>query len=556
MEYREYMSDSTSASLSSSPRVFGQITSFGAGRVNGLDAANRNFIKSVIEHGEFDEFHFFMAGKARVAFEREYAETAAGVSRSIRVRLFTFLDIPRLFAQTRYAAFHAGDAYIQHVAWLRKAYAPAPFPITGAVNTLSTDPSMGDFLNLLCAPVLPCDAMISSSKAGKEALLHIFAALGRRSEGGGAVLPKSFIGKLPVIPHGVDEARFHPVTAEERAELRSAFNLPLDKPVVLALGRISLNSKMDLFPLIEAFTRVDPKGEAVLLIAGAVDGEQEYLWRLLQRGEELGLKDRLKIQLNFKDEDKAALYQACDVFVSPADNLQETFGLAPVEAMACGVPVVLSDWSGYRELITDGDEGFLAPTYWGGCDEEIGAAAFFDPVFAHTAFAQSVAVDRDVLVNRLSRLLGDGELRETMGRAARERAVKRFAASKIPAQYNALWRELGVAAERINWTGPSGRHGFLPYCEVFRHFAAKRIEDGALVVMTERGMRAVDGGESVFMPEAMESLLSFDLVARVIELSAEAVKAGELRKKLSDIGNVEYHLLWMLKRGLIKLVSL
>ena len=55
-------------------------------------------------------------------------------------------------------------------------------------------------------------------------------------------------------------------------------------------------------------------------------------------------------------------WAAADLFLSLVDNPQETFGLAPVEAMAAGVPVVVSDWDGYRYTVSDGVEGFRVPT--------------------------------------------------------------------------------------------------------------------------------------------------------------------------------------------------
>ena len=52
---------------------------------------------------------------------------------------------------------------------------------------------------------------------------------------------------------------------------------------------------------------------------------------------------------------------AADLFCSPADNLQETFGLSVLEAMASSLPVVASDWNGYRDLVLHGRTGWLVP---------------------------------------------------------------------------------------------------------------------------------------------------------------------------------------------------
>ena len=59
---------------------------------------------------------------------------------------------------------------------------------------------------------------------------------------------------------------------------------------------------------------------------------------------------------------RRSVWRAADVFVSPSDSVQETFGLSVVEAMASGLPVVASDWNGYRDSVEDGRTGFLVPT--------------------------------------------------------------------------------------------------------------------------------------------------------------------------------------------------
>ena len=53
---------------------------------------------------------------------------------------------------------------------------------------------------------------------------------------------------------------------------------------------------------------------------------------------------------------------ASDIFVSLADNIQETFGLSVIEAMASSLPLVVSDWNGYKDLVNHGFNGFRIPT--------------------------------------------------------------------------------------------------------------------------------------------------------------------------------------------------
>jgi glycosyltransferase involved in cell wall biosynthesis len=70
---------------------------------------------------------------------------------------------------------------------------------------------------------------------------------------------------------------------------------------------------------------------------------------------ELGVADRITILRGVSADDKPFLYRAADVFLSPVDNVQEMFGIRPVEAMACGIPQVVADWNGYRDLVARRD---------------------------------------------------------------------------------------------------------------------------------------------------------------------------------------------------------
>jgi glycosyltransferase involved in cell wall biosynthesis len=118
---------------------------------------------------------------------------------------------------------------------------------------------------------------------------------------------------------------------------------------------------------------------------------------------------------------KPSLYNAADIFVSLSHTPEESFGIALLEAMACGLPVVATDWDGYREIIIDGETGYLVPTWWGKCDEDFNLLALMGAWETdHFYLTQSVAFSVDSLVEMLSSLLQDAEKRREMGKKGRE----------------------------------------------------------------------------------------------------------------------------------------
>ena len=127
----------------------------------------------------------------------------------------------------------------------------------------------------------------------------------------------------------------------------------------------------------------------------------------------------------FVDGKDAGNYRAAwagsDIFVSLADSIQETFGLTPIEAMAAGLPSLVSDWNGYKDTVRDGVDGFRAPTWapqpGGGKvianDYESGLRNYEEYLFqANTA----VAVDLKVVTDRLTQLVTNPDLRRAWAR--------------------------------------------------------------------------------------------------------------------------------------------
>ena len=137
-----------------------------------------------------------------------------------------------------------------------------------------------------------------------------------------------------------------------------------------------------------------------------------------------------------------------DIFLSLVDNIQETFGITPLEAMAAGLPVVVSDWDGYRATVRDGVEGFLIPTL-GGATSDLGVSMINRHLFevaSYQAYVGEVAQYTAVHVGRtaeaLTQLARSPELRRRMGAAGRERVRTAFDWPVVARQVHALTDEL------------------------------------------------------------------------------------------------------------------
>jgi hypothetical protein len=150
-------------------------------------------------------------------------------------------------------------------------------------------------------------------------------------------------------------------------------------------------------------------------------------------------------------------WRAADVFVSLSDNIQETFGLTPVEAMAAGLPVIVADWDGYKDTVRDGIDGYRIPTVVPpagiGSDLALRHALgldTYDYFIGRTSLA--TVVEPNALAGACLRLASDPALRLQMGAAGRRRALEEFDWPVILRRYQALADQLN----EIRWahSGP------------------------------------------------------------------------------------------------------
>ncbi|NQT70260.1 MAG: glycosyltransferase family 4 protein [Desulfobacteraceae bacterium] len=260
--------------------------------------------------------------------------------------------------------------------------------------------------------------------------------------------------RLETIPLGVDVDRYHPIDEGTKRELRARFDWPEDEIIFLCMGRLSPDEKMELMPLLKAFAelvRIASSGEKARLLIIGREHNAGYIDILSDLIKKLEIEDRVLIISDYDASHIPLYYVMADVFVSPSDNIQETYGLSVTEAMASGLPVIVSDWDGYRDTVADGSTGFLIPTYWADCGFSWRQ---------RFQLAQSVAVDMDRLIQSMQALLENKELRKAMGRAGRQRAESKFSWKKVIKQYDTLLHE--VAAGKRGGPEVGGEENFDP----------------------------------------------------------------------------------------------
>jgi len=145
---------------------------------------------------------------------------------------------------------------------------------------------------------------------------------------------------------------------------------------------------------------------------------------------------------------RLAALSAAQMFLFPIDNLQESFGIAPVEAMAAGLPVVASDWDGLRDTVSD-EVGIRVKTlglaaehvagtalrYHGGTDNYI---QYLSQVSAMTQ------VDVGQMAQAIRGLMLNPDLRAKLGKAGQKRAQTLFDWAAVVPQMQDLFAELGA----------------------------------------------------------------------------------------------------------------
>ena len=377
------------------------------------------------------------------------------------------------------AAREAGTLYFpapptQDLAAARNRADPAAFSLMGVTHTLSSTSAMDQVADLVLPPFQPWDALICTSQAAHTLVTRTHAEMRdywRETTGASRFVDL----QLPVIPLGIDAPAFAPQPGA-REQARAALGLGEADTAFLFAGRLSFHAKANPAPLYQALEKAAAAGGAIVCVEAGVF-PNEAIRQGYQAAQQALAPSVRFITVDGADEARyRQAWQAADVFVSLSDNIQETFGLTPLEAMAAGLPVIVSDWDGYKDTVRDGIDGLrvatvLPPAGVGGDLALRHALALdtYDFYIGRTSLATVVVPE--LLAQAVARLAAQPELRRQMGAAGRARAVAEFDWPVILRRYAALAAELNALRPRASEAAPALMKSWPRRADPFHRFA-------------------------------------------------------------------------------------
>ncbi len=213
------------------------------------------------------------------------------------------------------------------------------------------------------------------------------------------------LDRVEVIPNAVDETLFNP--SVDGSRVADEYGLG-DTRNVLFVGRLVPYKGIEY--LLSAFKILQHEFPDTRLV---IVGDGELKEKLSRQADDSGIGDRVDFVGHVPNSGLPAFYANSDLVVLPSISRLEAFGIALIEAMACGKPVVASSIPGVSEVVEEGVTGFLVPPK-----------------------------DAPALAEAISRIIQDKNLASKMGRKARERVEGNYTWERVASSYDRLYRDL------------------------------------------------------------------------------------------------------------------
>ncbi|MGJ3259329.1 MAG: tetratricopeptide repeat protein [Rhodospirillales bacterium] len=386
-------------------------------------------------------------------------------------------------------------AEIAPLMWRRRTFGQRHYSVVGEVEHLGTASTQAALCELLTAPAQHWDAVIYPSKTIKQTAERLFQVqaeyLGFRMGG-----QHEYGGVSFVIPPGINASAYEDTddTRALREGVRRRLGIRDDDFCVLTTGNFAFYQRSHPTPLYLALEAAARRtGVRIHLVqAGWFDNDRiERAYREAIRefapavnaifldGREADIRDRV--------------WFAADAYAAFDDAVGHGIDTEMLEAMAAGLPVVAADWGGNRDVIANGENGYLVPTWLplaesGGDlslapeNEIMAAGGERADVFLSGTVSQATAIDVRAAAEVLEALAGDLEHRKKMSAAARQTALQSFDWPVVIRRHQALWSELRrIRADAAEIAPPIPGRPAIPHLDdpfsVFQTYASHAISE-------------------------------------------------------------------------------
>lgn len=408
--------------------------------LKGINAASEGFLKGLARYGNCQSL---VAVNERASTYPAFQEAVRDANPS-QSTAWASLAQPELLSPI--GTLYLPGPGLAEYAWIRRRAGRTAYSLCGITHTTASQIALDAITSLHTSPTESWDALVCPSPSVRGMVKSVLddhaRYLSERFNSTNIPQPQ-----LPVIPLGIDTDAFRP-SPQVRAAFRNELGLTLNDVALLFIGRLNPLGKAHPVPLFLAAAAASRRATAplTLILAGWFENpETERAYR--EAAADICPDVRLIVVDGREPHIRDGVWRAADIFLSPSDNYQETFGLTPVEAMAAGLPVVASAWDGYRDTIRHGLDGLLVPT-WApepGAGSDL-ARAYGGRTVGYTDYvgvsSQAVAVDIQAMSDALVLLASSRGLRDQMGANGLERAHSKFDWRVVIPQYLALWSEL------------------------------------------------------------------------------------------------------------------
>lgn len=433
-----------------------------ANGVNGRRVAGASFLKGFFRHAEVSEFVSVTRGSKGAAAFAELKKDAALPQVAHRAVFEQRLDQLHPLGVLYFPAPNYADQL-----WRRQACGAQNHAICGITHTTATQAVMQGFFDLRAGPQMEWDGIICTSRAVHAAVTHnLDIADDMLHDRFGYVPPRP---QMPVIPLGItcDDYAHDPKAA---ARLRKRMGWTDRDVAVVTLSRLLPYGKFDPGPLFVALQRAQKAlGKTVQLnfLACGIyaDTHSEKVFN--------DCAHALMPDVPFHHlpgdhaRARAETLSGGDIFTFPIDNVQETFGLAPIEAMAAGLPVVVSDWDGMRDTVTE-DVGLRVPTRMARSEAtKTEGEGYLSGALSYAQYGNALSMMTEIDIGQLTEafvvLARDPNMRRRMGTAGKARAKAVYDWRTVIPQMQDFWAELdairraSLAVEtKVNCANPVG----------------------------------------------------------------------------------------------------